>query len=297
MVEEVSFGANPGNLKMFIHSPNGIDSQVKRPLVIALHGCSQDSKNISVESGWNKLADDNNFIVLYPEQKRSNNMSKCFNWFELDDIAKNAGELQSIINMVDYGIQKYNIDTSQIFVYGLSAGAAMGVSLLAVYPSYFKVGAIFAGAPYKIATNKMQAMNAMIKTKDKTPLEWGSLVSKDTVQQEYPKLIVFHGTKDKVVSIDNSIELIDQWTYLHHIDTTPDNVTTSFKTSDVERIVYSDSLEEEKIVFYRISNLGHAIPIDPGKEEWQGGKSGMFTKKINFFSTYYVAKEFGLIKQ
>lgn len=297
LTEEIQFGENPGNLEMYLHaSKSKEESDQKRPLVVALHGCSQNGKAISKTSEWNKLADKNDFVVLYPSQKRSNNVSNCFNRFESDDITKDSGELQSIINMIDYTVKKYNVDTSQIYVYGVSAGAAMGVSLLAVYPSYFKAGAIFAGAPYKIAINKREAAKVMFNTVDKSPQEWGELVSTDSIQPSYPKLIVYHGTRDKIVNIKNSNELIEQWTYLHQIDTIPDNIVANYKSTSLDRIAYTDTLGTEKILFYKFYKLGHAIPIDPGTGELQGGKPGPFAKDVDFYSTYYVAKDFGLIK-
>ncbi|MGH8525203.1 MAG: hypothetical protein ACREXY_13640 [Gammaproteobacteria bacterium] len=37
--EDVSFGSNPGNLRMFKFVPDGLAAG--RPLVVALHGCTQ----------------------------------------------------------------------------------------------------------------------------------------------------------------------------------------------------------------------------------------------------------------
>ena len=295
LIQETQFGENPGNLAMKYYLPTGQnDTLSKKPLVVALHGCSQSSNSLAVSTGWNKLADENNFIVLYPSQKRSNNVSKCFNWFEMKDISKNSGELQSIMNMIDYTIRSYDIDTSRIYIYGLSAGAAMGVALMAVYPEYFQAGAIFAGAPYKAATSKRQALTAMLKVQDKSPKDWGELVSYDA-KISYPKLVVCHGSKDKVVNIKNSLELIDQWTYLHQIDTIPDTIIVGYKAPAVVRSSYTRSTSEEVIVFYKFLDIGHVIPIDPGSCCSKGGVKGTYTKDIDFFSTYYVAKEFRLI--
>ena len=272
------------------------DSSEKRPLVIALHGCSQTSKSLASTAGWNKLADENNFLILYPSQKRINNASRCFNWFLLDDISPESGELESIMNMINYSIKHYNIDTTQIYVYGVSAGAAMGVALVSVYPEYFKAGAILAGAPYKIAINKAQGLKAMLKAVDKLPEEWRDLVSLDTTKK-YPKLIVCHGTKDKVVNIKNSFELIEQWTSLHQTDTIPDQVIEEYQSPLVFRSSYTNKDEVESVVFYKFKSTGHAIPIDPGKGISQGGKPHVYTKDIGFFSTYYIGKEFGLISE
>src|SRR5438445_388554 len=72
------FGTNPGNLNMYSYVPAGITA--KAPLVVVMHGCTQNATTVSQESGWNTLADRHKFYVVYPEQLAANNSSYCFNW-------------------------------------------------------------------------------------------------------------------------------------------------------------------------------------------------------------------------
>ncbi|MDF1672464.1 MAG: PHB depolymerase family esterase, partial [Vicingaceae bacterium] len=67
------FGENKGNLKMYSYIPKKLNTSKPVPLVFVLHGCTQSAEEIKNESGWNKLADSLNFIILYPEQKQINN--------------------------------------------------------------------------------------------------------------------------------------------------------------------------------------------------------------------------------
>ena len=90
-----TFGTNPGNLKMFIHADT-LQTIKNKPLVLVLHGCTQNANDIAELTGWNKLADKNDFIVVYPQQKFLNNAQLCFNWFTKVDQQKNQGENQSI---------------------------------------------------------------------------------------------------------------------------------------------------------------------------------------------------------
>lgn len=295
---EIHIDKNPGNLRGYVFAPSPKrDSLKSRPLVVALHGCSQNHGGFAKTTDWNKLAQLHDIVILYPSQKRSNNPNNCFNWFRIKDISKNSGEVQSIINMIAQTVQAFSIDTSQIYMYGVSAGAAMGLSLLALYPSQFRSGAIFAGAPYKTAENSWEATKAMLTPVDRTPEEWGQLVTRDPSQQEFPKLLVFHGVKDKVVDIQYAYELIEQWSWLHQMDAVPDSILTNFPSQTIDRLSYQNAKGYEKIVFYRMANLGHAIPVDPGDGKVQGGTSGWFAKDTDFFSTYRVAQEFGLIEK
>ena len=182
-----NFGSNPGNLVFYMHTPK--IKKEKMPLVVALHGCNQDVATISKQSGWNKLADENNFYVIYPQQRFLNNPSSCFNWFNEKDISKNSGESGSIKQMIDFMCDSFSIDKSKIFAYGLSAGAAMTAALLADYPETFNAGAILAGGPFMMATNPLNAMSIMVSPKFKSSKDWGELVLKQNPDYKniYPK--------------------------------------------------------------------------------------------------------------
>ncbi len=292
LVEVSDFGRNIGNLNMFIYSstPKKIQNV---PLVVVLHGCSQSAQKVAEQTGWNELADKYGFVVIYPEQKRSNNMSNCFNWFSKKDIDPNSGESSSILEMIEYTKTNYSIDSTRIFIYGLSAGAAMTVNLMSTSPSNFNAGAAFAGGAYGIAETMLSASSAMSNPPSRTPEEWASLVPK---ADSYPRLIVGHGTQDNVVDFQNSQELLKQWTFLHGLDKNDGIAEPKFASNPlITRTSYQDSLANERVIFYQIEKTGHALPVDPGEGKEQGGKTGMFAVDRDFFSTYYIAKDFGLI--
>lgn len=300
LIEINDFGRNPGNLRSYVYLPKDVSSMSNLPLVVALHGCTQDAIELATESGWNELADKYGFIVLYPEQKKVNNATACFNWFSKSDIRFN-GESKSILEMIKYVESYYSIDSSRIFSYGLSAGAAMSTALLAQYPETFKSGAVLAGGPYGIATNALQAYGVM-KDGGKsfgTPTEWAKPVKDLHIKtKHYPAIIIVHGQEDKTVNPINARNLINQWIGLHpEINQDPfPKLETISNSILVEK--YSDTLTQEVIVkYYSINNLGHQVPVDPGNEQNQGGKTGTYAKDVDFFSTYYIAKDFGLIHE
>ena len=157
VTEVAAFGDNPGNLKMFVHAPAAGGAL---PLVVALHGCTQD-KDFADDAGLTALADDAGFIVVAPEQQGANNLQSCFNWFLADDIGRGSGEVQSILNMVAQAKADHDVDDDRVFVTGVSAGAAMGAVLLAVAPDVFAGGALFAGVPYGCAETLAEGFACM----------------------------------------------------------------------------------------------------------------------------------------
>ncbi|RVD47672.1 PHB depolymerase family esterase, partial [Mesorhizobium sp. M7A.F.Ca.ET.027.03.2.1] len=104
------------------------------PLVVVLHGCTQNAAGYDRHSGWSQLADEGGFALLYPEQQRANNPNLCFNWFLPADTARDRGEVFSIRQMIETMVVAHGLDRKQIFVTGLSAGGAMAAAMIATYP-------------------------------------------------------------------------------------------------------------------------------------------------------------------
>ncbi|MEK0099706.1 PHB depolymerase family esterase, partial [Streptomyces sp. A475] len=121
--EVTGFGSNPGSLQMFRYVPDGLPSG--RPLVVAMHGCTQSASAFDDETGWTKWADAWGFARVLPQQKSANNANSCFNWFQSSDFSRGQGEALSIKQMVDKTAADYATDPSRVYVTGLSAGGAM----------------------------------------------------------------------------------------------------------------------------------------------------------------------------
>ncbi|MGP8215964.1 MAG: PHB depolymerase family esterase [Bacteroidia bacterium] len=294
-----SFGSNPGGLNMYDYVPSGLTGKV--PLVVALHGCTENAASFSEQSGWNKLALLHGFYMVYPEQPAANNSEYCFNWFDTTQIERNKGEALSIFQMVNYMKAHYNIDTTRIYVTGISAGGAMTAVMMAVYPDVFKSGAVMSGVPYWAATNATTALYVMdgFVVNTYTPAQWAELVRKQFpgYNGAYPHLAVFQGTADEVVDTDNTTQLIDQWTELNHAHQCIDSTFNSFQgNSDIQRTIFNDSSANPVVYHYKIIGMPHAIAVDTGSCPRQGGETGTYAvEETHFHSTYYAADFFDLI--
>ncbi|MCA6362811.1 MAG: PHB depolymerase family esterase [Bacteroidetes bacterium] len=289
------FGSNPGNLRMYYYLP---DSLKQQKMVVVLHGCSQSARSCAEQTGWHDLAKADGFALLFPEQDLLNNVSNCFNWFNADDQDTASGEAASIRNMMWWMKQRYGIE--QIYVTGLSAGAAMANILMVNFPELISKGALFAGGPYGAAKNVGEAPKAMAGNVNKTPAEWAALAhaARPGYTGKYPQAAIFQGEGDYTVNKQNATELMKQWTALHNTDTLAENELERPFVSQHPRIkefAYADSTGQFPVLVFMISRLGHALPVDPNGKTVKGGKTGFFATDIDFHSTAWVAEWFGLM--
>jgi poly(3-hydroxybutyrate) depolymerase len=150
LAEVGGFGSNPGQLRMFKYVPEGLEPG--RPLVVALHGCTQQASAYDDETGWIALADRHRFALLLPQE--TVNLARCFRWFEVDQSSRDQGEALSVRQMIERMVADHQLNPARVHVTGLSAGGAMTAVLLAVYPDLFAGGAVIAGIPYRCASNE-----------------------------------------------------------------------------------------------------------------------------------------------
>ena len=291
LTEVSGFGSNPGNLKMCAYVP--ADLEGSRPLVVALHGCTQQASDYDDESGWVELAEKHGFALLLPQQQPANNPNKCFNWFERGDSERDRGEALSIRQMIDNMGGHADIDSAKVYVTGLSAGGAMTAVMLATYPEVFAGGAIIAGIPYRCATDVGEALGqcgvslsgGLAPMTDLSPEAWGDRV-RDASSHEgpFPRVSIWQGTSDTTVNPEAQRELIDQWTNVLGIDQIPDVEDT---INGHPRKVYEDTDGKALVETVLIDGMGHGTPIDPGDGPDQCGRPAPYILDVGICSSFH----------
>ncbi|MFT3695524.1 MAG: PHB depolymerase family esterase [Kofleriaceae bacterium] len=287
-----SFGSNPGALDMYEYIPANLAAN--RPLVVVMHGCTQTASAME-SAGWNALADQYGFAVVYPQQRSANQALSCFNWYTTTDISRTGGEAESIIQMVDAEVASHNIDKSRVYVTGLSAGAAFTAVMLATYPDRFAAGSIMSGLPYKCATDLTSASSCqqMSSTTQKTAAAWGDLVrgGDSGFSGTWPRVQIWQGSSDYTVAPANATELVKQWTNVWGTDQTAD-ATDTISTATRTQYMAGSTIAVE---LYTVTGMGHAIAIGMDPDGACPATSGAYFSDEKICSTTRAAQFFDLI--
>ncbi len=167
------------------------------PLLVMLHGCTQDPDDFAAGTAMNEAALVHGFYVLYPAQSAQANPNRCWNWFKHNHQGRGRGEPELLAGMTRGAMARHAIDPARVYVAGLSAGGAMAAILGDAYPDLFAAVGVHSGLATGIAKDVPSALGAM-KGNGARPAGAASGVP----------TIVFHGDADATVHPGNADHVI-----------------------------------------------------------------------------------------
>ena len=260
--------ANAAGMRHYkLYLPAGHDGR-PLPLVVMLHGCTQDPDDFARGTQMNAAAEQHRCMVLYPQQSASANSSKCWNWFSANDQQRDSGEPSILAGMTRDVAARYQADPRQIYIAGLSAGGAMAAIMGTVYPDLYAGVGVHSGLPYGAATDLPSALAAM-----RGGMAHGAQAVRSAKGLPAFKgipIIVFHGDADHTVNVRNGDQVM--------ANTAPAGPDTSRQIRSEGRVVgghaYTRTVQNDDggnavAEHWLVHGFGHA---------WAGGSpSGTFT--------------------
>jgi poly(hydroxyalkanoate) depolymerase family esterase len=255
--EERTFSNYVGSRTYKVYVPSGYTGQ-PLPVVVMLHGCTQNPDDFAAGTRMNKVAEEQTFLVAYPRQPQSANMQKCWNWFNAGDQQREGGEPSLIAGIARQVVEEFSADPTRVYVAGLSAGGAAAAIMGETHPELFAAVGVHSGLACGAARDMPSAFAAMRGSGNIRPRSVRPMVP----------TIVFHGDADRTVNPINSDQVVTQ----ARQEAALTKVVTRGETAAgmaYTRTVQLDEAGVEVLEQWVLHGAGHA---------WSGGSlSGSYT--------------------
>ena len=254
--EERVFTEAAGSRRYKVYVPSGYRGQAL-PVVVMLHGCTQNPDDFAAGTQMNALAEEQTFLVAYPEQPQSANLQRCWNWFAAGDQVREGGEPALIAGIARAVVSEFAADSSRVYAAGLSAGGAAAAILAATYPDLFAAVGVHSGLACGAARDVPGAFAAMK----------GQGAAPGRNRRTVPT-IVFHGDGDRTVHPVNGEQVAAQAAPASGLTETVTRGTSPGGTA-YTRTVSSDASGRPVLEQWVLHGTGHA---------WSGGSpDGSYT--------------------
>lgn len=199
------------------------------PLVIMLHGCGQSPQDFAAGTQMNALAEREGFFVAYAEQPARRQLHRCWQWFDLA-VSEGGREVRAVAALIDALRARRDIDPHQVYLAGLSAGAAMAAVVAMRHPERIAAVGLHSGVVIGAADSARAGLKAM---------RYGSTLAPDALLHAAgiaPSLpvpaLILHGLDDEVVHPRNARLLARQFLAYNRL---PDSLEpVDFATGDDE---------------------------------------------------------------
>ena len=241
-----------------IHTPVS-DFNHPMPIVFVLHGGGgTGAKMIKLTyGGFNKLADNKGFIVVYPDGFEKNwNDGRSMAEANYETFKNNTDDAGFISALIDDLIKKYNADAKRVFVTGISNGAMMS----------YRLGCELSGKIAAIAPVAGNIPENFIKQ-----CKPSNSVSVLAINGDSDPLVPFNGGdvtgpfgKRKLGKVLSAHESVMFW--VKNNECSPDPIITDVpdKNPDdgtrVQKQQFINGRDNSEVILYSIKNGGHTWP-------------------------------------
>ena len=235
-----------------LHLPPRISET--RALVMVLHGGGGTGRQMERHSGFSKLADEQGFVVVYPE-----GVDKSWNDGRGDSIStahrENLDDVGFLSELAEHLLERYQLDPRRVYVTGISNGGFMSHRLGAQAAHRFAaIAPVVGGLPQAWAATARPALP----------------VSVMILQGTADPLVPYHGGfvqvgRQKRGQMVSTLEAVAHWVHWNgcleeapEIEPVPDRDPKD--GCRVERRIYSGGRSRSVVELWHIEGGGHTWP-------------------------------------
>ena len=225
-----------------------------RSLMINLHGCTQTAAALK-GANWDKVANEYGMVVALPEAVYKAGFS-CWGYWT-GGISRNSGDYANVINLAKALIDRssLDIDPDQVYVSGLSSGAAFAMTVGCLAPDVFAGMGIDAGP--SAGTSAGESMGVKGSTSEQTAQRCRTYAGSYADHFKTQITSTAYGTGDYLVHHGYAQQNAEAMALIYGVSPLPGTNTLA---SGVTETLW----EDYRVSMLSLNGVSHAWPGGPG---------------------------------
>lgn len=271
MIAVSNFGTNPTGLQMQLYVPAKLAASPA--IILAMHGCGGTGTQYAQQTGYNMIAEQKGFLVIYPSTTKDN---RCWDVASANSLKNNGGgDSTGLAAMISHTVSTYNADAARIFATGSSSGCMMTNVMAATYPNLIAATSCYSGVAAGCLAGSPGASPSTADPRCAsgkivhTAPEWADIAKEMSpvgYAGSYPRTLLWHGKADTFVSYLNLAEMIKQWSEVLGVGFARNETNTPIQR--YTKMVYGDGT---RLVAISAEGVGHTVPVRAADDlKWFG---------------------------
>ncbi len=227
--------------------PASYDGSTPVPLIVVLHGAASSGRGMEAISGWDAIAEQEGFLVVYPDSVDVlwDDGRLTNGWYNGLDGTNDIGFIPALIDDLS---SQYSIDPDQVYLSGMNSGGAMALRLACEMPDRFAGVAVVDALTWNFHVDECPAASDLVSL----------LILIGQEDAQYPiegRDIPTTEPDDPDLRILSSEETLAFWNMRNEC-----NRETVQKIDDSFSKVYPDCADGTTLAFFHIPGMGANWP-------------------------------------
>lgn len=241
--------------KFLLHIPPNYRTVTPLPLVIVIHGAFSTGKQTETETGFSTLADEERFLVAYPEGIglfglfQHWNAGHCCGKAAADQV-DDVGFIAEVIKTIR---RKLSIDPARVYIAGMSNGGMLTYRFASERADEVAAAAVVSGA-IGSSFGDEDLRSCISKPAHALPFIVFHGIDDDTVPANGP----YESSKNGARSFLPASDAVEFWRAANGCEPEPE--AESLNNGWVQHLVWNKCADGSSVEFYRLSGWGHQWP-------------------------------------
>lgn len=207
---DISYRNPAGGYRARVYIPASYKPDASAALVVSIHGCEQTAELQQAGTGFDRIAEREGAILVYPDFIDQNTHPlRCWRFYVPSERVRDQADADGVAGLTREVMARWPVDPERVYALGGSSGGFLVSILGAAYPDLYAAIAVLAGGPY--ASTLLDAANPLVPSLENQRRRARLAFQAMGGHARVMPVLEIHGDADRTIYPVNGVNAVQQW--------------------------------------------------------------------------------------